>query len=76
MSHPQRIPYGVWPSPIKAVGDRSWGFGVREGARGARSKTRPPALERGREPLVADGTYLGPVKAGRHLDDRAVNASA
>jgi len=48
----------------------------KKGARGARSKTRPPALERGRVPLVADGTYLGPVKAGRHVDDRAVNASA
>jgi hypothetical protein len=47
---------------------------IVRGARGARSKTRPPAFERGRDPLVADGTYLGPVKAGRRVDVRAVNA--
>jgi len=35
-----------------------------------------PRFREGRVPLVADGTYLGPVKAGRRVDDRAVNASA
>ena len=61
---------------MPTLGVRRKPFRVREGARGARSKTRPPALERGGVPLVADGTYLGRVKAGRHVDDRAVNASA
>jgi hypothetical protein len=61
---------------LPAIGARRKPWCVREGARGARSKTRPPALERGRVPLVADGTYLGPMKGRRRLDVRVVNASA
>jgi hypothetical protein len=45
-------------------------------ARGGPVEDPTPALERGRVPLVADGTYLGPVKGRRRLDVRVVNASA
>jgi hypothetical protein len=61
---------------LPTLGVRRKPFRVREGARGARSETRPPAFERGACLSWRMGTYLGPVKAGRRVDDRAVNASA
>jgi hypothetical protein len=51
-------------------------LGVCERGRGGPGRRPDPPLERGRVPLVADGTYLGPVKGRRRVDVRVVNASA
>jgi hypothetical protein len=58
---------------MSVLGDRSQGFWW--GAGGPVGDPTPRSREGGL-PLVADGTYLGPVKGGRPVDDRAVNASA